>query len=151
MSIDSRCTSGGIEVLWNMAEIAVDGWFSFPRILSGYFRQIGSQEKILISAVYRPSIPREQQSFLNEIRTLNQMCQEKYWLLGGDFNMILNLDEKKGGLRREDPDMVLFKDLLTDLHLVDSPTVNGKLTWNNRRGERHQMASRLDRFLASED
>ena len=65
--------------------------------------------------------------------------------------MILNLSEKKGGTRREDPKMELFRDLLTDLKLVDIPTVNGIFTWNNRRGEIHQIASRLDRFLISED
>lgn len=64
--------------------------------------------------------------------------------------MILNLSEKKGGIRREDPDMALFRDLIVDLRLVDIPTVNGNFTWNNRRGQRFQVASRLDRFLASE-
>ena len=49
------------------------------------------------------------------------------------------------------PEMVLFRDLLTDLHLVDISIINWKYTWNNRRGERHQIASCLDRFLASED
>lgn len=46
--------------------------------------------------------------------------------------------------------MALFHDLLNDIHLVDIPTVNGKYTWNNHRGERHQIALRLDRFLATE-
>ena len=78
------------------------------------------------------------------------MHNEYYWLLGGDFNMILNLSEKKGGLRREDPDMALFRELINDLCLVDIPTINGNYIWNNRRGERHQIASRLDQFLATE-
>lgn len=43
-----------------------------------------------------------------------------------------------------------FRELLTDLRLVDITTVNGCFTWNNRRGERYQVASRLDRFLATE-
>jgi hypothetical protein len=65
--------------------------------------------------------------------------------------MILNLAEKKGGIRREEPEMALFRELLHDLHLVDIPTVNGQYTWNNCRGEGHQIASILDRFLASEN
>ena len=64
--------------------------------------------------------------------------------------MILNLSEKKGGIRQEDPDMALFRDLIIDLRLVDIPTVNGIFTQNNRRGKRFQVASRIDRFLASE-
>ena len=34
--------------------------------------------------------------------------------------------------------------------LVDIPTINGIHTGNNRRGGKHQIASRLDRFLISE-
>jgi hypothetical protein len=99
--------------------------------------------------VYGPPIPGERSDFIKSIRTLSTMHQEKYWLLWGDFNMILNLSEKKGGIRREDPEMALYRELLHDLRLVDIPTVNGQYTWNNRRRERHQVASRLDQFLAS--
>jgi exonuclease III len=149
MTIDSAATSEGIAVLWNEAEVSAEGWIACPRILSAIFRQIGSETRILISVVYGPPIPGERSDFIKSIRTLSTMHQEKYWLLRGDFNMILNLSEKKGGIRREDPEMALFRELLHDLRLVDIPTVNGQYTWNNRRGERHQVASRLDQFLAS--
>jgi len=108
MAIDSAGTSRGIAVLWNGAEVSAEGWIGCPRILSATFRQIGSATNILISAVYVPPIPGERSAFINSIRTLRTMQPEKYWLLGGDFNMILNLSEKKGGIRREDPEMALF-------------------------------------------
>ena len=98
----------------------------------------------MIMAVYGPYIQGEKNDFLNSIRTLRSQHTEQYWMIGGDLNMILNLSEKKGGTRREDPEMELFRDLLTDLKLVDIPTVNGIFTWNNRRGEIHQITSRLD-------
>ena len=150
MAIDARGTSGGIAILWNGAEIVADRWIGLPRILTATFRQIGAEERILISTVYGPPIPGERATFLQNIRNLSTMHREKYWLIGGDFNIILNLLEKKGGIRREEPEMTLFREVIQDLHLVDIPTVNGKFTWNNRRGERHQVAARLDRFLASE-
>ena len=59
------------------------------------------------------------------------------------------MDHRRGF--QYDFEMELFRDLLTDLKLVDIPIVNGIFTWNNRRGERHQIASRLDRFLISEE
>lgn len=65
--------------------------------------------------------------------------------------MIKDLIEKKGGARREEPKMELLRDLITELKLVDIPTVNGKFTLNNRRGVAHQVGSRLDRFLVSKD
>ena len=47
--------------------------------------------------------------------------------------------------------MELTGDLITNLKLVDISTVNGKFTWNNRRGVANKVASRLDKFLALED
>jgi len=43
-----------------------------------------------------------------------------------------------------------FNELITEQRLVDIPTTNGVFTWNNRRGGRNQIASRLDSFLLSE-
>lgn len=108
MAIDSVGTSGGIAILWNAAETTADGWIGLPRILTGTFRQIGSEETLLISAVYGPPIPGERAEFLQSIRRLSTLHNERYWLLGGDFNMLFNLSEKKGGLRRKDPEMALF-------------------------------------------
>ena len=61
--------------------------------------------------------------------------------------MIKSLNEKTGGVCRVDADMELFQDTINDQRVVDITTTNGNHTQNNRRGGRHQIASRLDRFL----
>lgn len=58
--------------------------------------------------------------------------------------------EKSGGLRRTDLDMEAFGDMISDERLVDIPTINGIHTWNNRRGGKNKIGSRLDRFVISE-
>jgi len=45
-----------------------------------------------------------------------------------------SIEEKRGGLQREEPEMERFKYLQEELKLVDIPTINGTYTWNNRRG-----------------
>lgn len=45
--------------------------------------------------------------------------------------------------------MEAFNEMLTEQRLVDIPMIKGAYTWNNRRGGRNQIASRLDRFLVS--
>lgn len=67
-----------------------------------------------------------------------------------DFNMTTSKEKKKGGIRREDPEMEIFRDFQTKVRMVDIPTINRKFTWDNRRGGNRQITSRLDRFLASE-
>ena len=37
------------------------------------------------------------------------------------------------------------------MKLVDIVTSNGIFTWNNKRGGESQVASKLDRFIISED
>jgi len=71
-------------------------------------------------------------------------------VVGGDFNIIRCLEEKKGG------QIILSKiseglsRKINELELVDLETTNNLYTWSNKRtGDRH-IASRLDRFLLSE-
>jgi len=37
------------------------------------------------------------------------------------------------------------------MKLVDANTSNGLFTWNNKRGGESQVASKLDRFIISDD
>lgn len=64
--------------------------------------------------------------------------------------MITSLAGKRGGLKRIDPDMEAFRDMISEQRMVDIQTINGTHTWNNRRGGTNQIASRLDRFLVLE-
>ena len=54
------------------------------------------------------------------------------WILGGDFNMIMTLEEKSGGSKRLEQDSGKFKSLLEQLNLVDIENSNGTFTWSNR-------------------
>jgi len=38
-----------------------------------------------------------------------------------------------------------------NMGLVDTKTINGTFIWNNKRGGDSQVASKLDRFIISED
>lgn len=92
----------------------------------------------------------ERGNFLLQIQKLGKLHEEKLWLIVRNFNLTTSIEEKKGGLQREDLEIKRFRDLQTKLKLVDIPTINGKYTWNNRRRGSRQIASRLDRFLAPE-
>eukprot|EP00253_Pinus_taeda_P003073 PITA_03073 len=120
------------------------------RILTGLGRIVGTKEQVVISGVYGPPSPGEKENFLNSMKIIRRLYPEVDWINGGDFNLIKSLEEKKGGIRKMDHFMEKFNDLIDDLRLVDIQTINGICTWNNRRGGKNQIASRLDRFLVSE-
>ena len=72
-------------------------------------------------------------------------------ILGGDFNMIKSLTEKKGGTKILGRDSVAFQNFLTNMRWVDMDIGNCMLTWNNKRGGIAQVASRFDIFIVSEE
>lgn len=51
------------------------------------------------------------------------------WILGGDFNEILNDDEKKGGPRRCRNLLENFRQALDDCSLRDIQFIGDKFTW----------------------
>ena len=73
------------------------------------------------------------------------------WILAGDFNMIRSLTEKKGGTRKLGRDSIAFQNFINNMGLVDTKTINDTFTYNNKRGWAAQVASKLDRFIISED
>ena len=62
------------------------------------------------------------------------MAKEGRWIVGGDFNLITALREKKGGRRVLDKYQEEFRERLSQSSLVDVETGDGWFTWNNRRG-----------------
>ena len=82
--------------------------------------------------------------------SLKEWVDNDHWLIGGDFNIIHYLEEKKGGVRVTSAASTLFNKFIDEVKLVDIRSTNGLFTWKNKRsGERH-IASRFDRFLVSE-
>lgn len=100
--------------------------------------------------VYFPQEVPNKTSLLDTIANLNSNREYSLWLIGRDFNMITKLEEKRGGRAKMDQDSTHFKDFIHNNSLIDLQTPNGVHTWSNRRTGRHQIASKLDRFLISD-
>jgi len=93
----------------------------------------------------------ENSSFLDSLEDLRDRHTCIPWILGGDFNMIKSLSKKIGGTRVLCNDSSEFLNFIDNMKLVDTVTSNGIFTWNNKRGGESQVASKLDRFIISED
>eukprot|EP00253_Pinus_taeda_P026041 PITA_26041 len=150
MGQDAIGSVGGLAILWNRNDIILGGWTSMTSILTGIGRIVGTNEKVVISGVYGPPTPREKENFMQKMKAIRRIYPEPAWIIGGDFNLIRSLEEKKGGIRKADQYMSMFNDTIDEFRLVDIHTINGICTWINRRGVKNQIASRLDHFLVSE-
>ena len=77
------------------------------------FKLTGMEERILISRVYGPHSPRDRKDFLNNVQTIRRILLGNLWIIGGDFNLIRELGEKRGGIRQMGQSMEDFNELIT--------------------------------------
>lgn len=146
----SQGWEGGIATLWDSRVINITSMEVARSFISTEIQLIGNSETYLCINVYVPQKLEDKFSFLKSLMSLNLRYPTSKIIMGGYFNMINSLLEKKGRLRRLNKDSELFVDFIESARLVDILPKNGSYTWNNRRGGENRIASRLDRFLISE-
>eukprot|EP00253_Pinus_taeda_P022561 PITA_22561 len=101
--------------------------------------------------VYFPQETTKKIEILNSLSEINRNRLHPLWISGGNFNMIAKLEEKKGGRHTGNREGNHLKDFIQNNWLIDIPSNNGIFTWNNKREGPHQISSRLDKFLLSDN
>lgn len=72
------------------------------------------------------------------------------WLLGGDFNTPLNLEDKLEGRVNLSKSMKLFRKFIDKNKLIYLPLKGNTFTWSNRQCGRKFIQRKLDIFMATE-
>ena len=72
------------------------------------------------------------------------------WLVGGDFNVILDADEKRGGRPFNPAKATEFGQFISDVNLMDIGFSGARFTWCNNRHGGARIWKRLDRVLVNE-
>jgi exonuclease III len=111
---------------------------------------IGNTEVILCTNVYGPHVSEERRGMIRDLEDIKNRSNNLQWILVGEFNIIMSLADKKGGTRRLNRDSEEFSKFIDTTEMVDLKTNNGQFTWNNKRMNQHQVATRLNRFLVSD-
>eukprot|EP00253_Pinus_taeda_P009861 PITA_09861 len=151
LEVKAENTIGGILTLWNPQKIDIRDVEASRNYLSVVIQPVGDRNTYLVTNVYGTQRIDDKLSFLHSLVDLRDRHAEIPWIMGGDFNMIKSLSEKKGGTRALSKDSLAFQTFTDKMKLVDTDMINGLFTWNNKRGGEAQVASRLDRFIISED
>ncbi|PPS01651.1 hypothetical protein GOBAR_AA19006 [Gossypium barbadense] len=108
-----------------------------------------NEDVLRFTGFYGQTASRSRQQASDILRRVHHKVNEG-WIVGGDFNAILNLSEKEGGRSKPKVFIEEFCNILEELKLTDIKPCNGWFTWtNNREGDR-LVKERLDRFVASD-
>ena len=151
MAIDAAGQSGGIAILWQPRSVEFSNCRANKFTLMAYFCFLDSGVRGTAGNIYGPSCFHEKHSFMGFLNWLQEQAEQGPWVLGGNFNLIANLGEKKGGRRTLDKFQKAFSEFIAQGPLVDMEMGSGCFMWNNKRGGEHLVASCLDRFLVSEN
>lgn len=150
IEVASQGWEGGIATLWDTRVVGIFSMEATRSFVATEVQMIGNSETYLCINVCGPQRLEDKFSFLSSLMSLKLRHPTSKIIMGGDFNMITSLLEKKGGIRRLNKDAELFAEFIDSAKLVDILPKNRFFTWNNRRGGEKLIASRLDRFLISE-
>ena len=134
MALDASGQSGGVAVLWNLQVVELSNWRANKFSLIEYFHHLVTGMKGTLVNTYGPSSFPEKQAFLDFLEWVNRQAKGAIWVMGGDFNLIANLGEKKGGRISLDRYQEAFGAFQAGSSFVDLETSNGWYTWNNKRG-----------------
>ncbi|KAL9460747.1 hypothetical protein AB3S75_003870 [Citrus x aurantiifolia] len=145
-AVSSNGKSGGLALLWD-SDIRVSiSSFSNHHIDAEVDNEDGNHMRC--TGVYGHPEKSQKKYTWTLLRRLAGLSLSP-WLCFGDFNEILNLDEKKGGIEREADMISEFRKVIQECDLKDLGCSWYPFTWSNRRYGPHFIEERLDRFLGS--
>ncbi|TYH10965.1 hypothetical protein ES288_A07G220800v1 [Gossypium darwinii] len=147
LAVSSEGKSGGLALLWREGvNVAVQSYSKY------HIDSVVSMDDgvtLRFTGFYGQTNPSLRQQAWDMLRKVQSRVNEA-WIVGGDFNAILNNSEKEGGRRKLKTHLDEFSDFMEELNLTDVKTCNGWFTWTNNRDGTRLVKERLDRFAISE-
>eukprot|EP00253_Pinus_taeda_P006614 PITA_06614 len=153
LEVKAENTARGILTLWNPQKVNIVDVEATRNYLSAIIQPMGMSETFLVTNVYGPQRIDEKLRFLNSLADLRSRHEEIPWVIGGDFNMIKSLSEKKGGTRILSRDLVGFHSFTEDTNMVDSEKQKGIKNENNRDRDQYikEIIKNIPRMVSRED
>ncbi|TYJ11246.1 hypothetical protein E1A91_A11G262500v1, partial [Gossypium mustelinum] len=146
LAVNSEGRNGGFALIWEEGIDVTIRSFSKHHIDS--LVRLKNHNNIRVTGFYGHANPNLRSNSWEMLEKVGGLVRED-WVVGGDFNAILNEAEKDGGRRKVRAHMDEFKDVLDNLALVDIKPVRGWFTWANNRSGGNMIKERLDRFVTS--
>ncbi|WMV21816.1 hypothetical protein MTR67_015201 [Solanum verrucosum] len=140
---EAQGSSGGIMILWDKRVWRGELLLVGSQCLTGKFSGIHDDFNWCITAVYADCDTVIRRVLWQELLQMKTSINGP-WVVCGDFN-VTRFATERTNCNRQNGAMTEFSACIEELEMVDPPLFGGSFTW--RRGEDHNCASRIDRFL----
>ncbi|XP_075076994.1 uncharacterized protein LOC142163768 [Nicotiana tabacum] len=109
----------------------------------------GGGNGLFVTAVYAKCTSTERRELWHSLERVNAMVNGP-WCVGGDFNSILDTDEKLEGRPYRINKSIDFSNCMNNCELLDAGYVGVKFTWCNNRRPSKRIWKRLDRIMIND-
>ncbi|CAK8567895.1 unnamed protein product [Lathyrus sativus] len=141
-ALNSSGRSGGIITMWNRSKISALSSFCGVGFLGIQF--LWKNQNLVVVNVYAPRSSADIRNLWRDLAKIKSKISGAGWIVGGDFNEVKIVEERKGISANSIRDMKVFSEFIVELKLTDLPVFGNKFTWFNSNGK---CRSRMDRFL----
>ncbi|RAL46418.1 hypothetical protein DM860_004697 [Cuscuta australis] len=142
--------NGRIWVIWRQQRYEVDIKDASSQTVHCIVLDRQNNNKFHITFVYGLNDIAGRKDMWEKIRSYHRGLKGD-WIILGDFNAVLNLNDRIGGNRINEEEISDFKECIMDCGLEEVPTHGSFYTWSNRQGPGRRIYSKLDMVLSNTD
>jgi exonuclease III len=144
---NARGASGGICTMWNSTKIDMISSHTSMHWIHTKVLHKSTGCQVNLFNIYAPQFLGDKIYCWDSLQTYLQQNTLSNIILGGDFNVTLAQDEKRGGSIVRDPAREWVEDIAVAWDLLDIKPTKARYTWTNKRIGPGHIAARLDRFM----
>ena len=142
--IEASGRSGGVLLAWKALNSDQEMTWRGRHIVAARLLCLADGRHLIIASAYGPAIPTNWGELWEDLFLLCRAFLNMPLLIGGDFNVTLDAEDRPNDMGGSDPGLARFREVLAQLGLGELGPANRRFTW---RGPTSQ--SRINRFLYS--
>ncbi|XP_048503039.1 uncharacterized protein LOC125498799 [Beta vulgaris subsp. vulgaris] len=148
-SSNSSHHPGGRRVMaWNYQAFHVEIKLVTDQIMHSHVRTVNGFHEFECTFVYAHNSAKQRESLWRDLEYIANQIKLP-WIAMGDFNCILNRDERVGAAVR-DGEMIDFRRCVNKCELEDLKASSNYYTWKNKQFGERSVYCKLDRALCNE-
>ncbi|OIT34460.1 hypothetical protein A4A49_66105, partial [Nicotiana attenuata] len=140
--------NGRIWISWRPDYYKIQPKMRTAQVITCEITYVPLKLQFMLSRVYAHNTREERKELWETLVQLSSNCQ-KPWLILGDFNSVLKMEDRMGGNPVAWSEVVDFQNCVDTCGLIELLQQGQKYTWNDRNGD-HRLFSKIDWMFINE-